>query len=185
MTRLVGITGRAGSGKTTAAEALIACGWVRVKFAAPLKDMTRQFLISAGIPAREVERYIEGDRKEQPLPDHLGGVTPRRIMQTIGTEWGRCCIAPDLWVRIAEYQIASLLQDGRRVVVDDCRFDNEADVIRRLGGQVLALHGRDAGVDSGHVSEAGLRGDIEYQNTGTRAELVGFVRYVFGSIAPD
>ena len=49
---VLGITGRAGSGKTTAADYLVSNGWRRVKMAGPLKDMMR----AGGL----TDRHIEG-----------------------------------------------------------------------------------------------------------------------------
>ena len=165
---LVGITGRAGSGKSTAAQVLIDAGWVRIKFADPLKDMLRAIGLD--------DRHIEGHLKEVPC-DLLVGQTPRWAMQTLGTAWGRQCIAQDFWVRLARRRIALAMAAGLNVVVDDVRFENEAQVIRELGGMVLGLsRGDGAGL---HVSEAGVVPDIEHVNGGTVAELRGFVRYVF------
>lgn len=168
MTGLVGITGKAGSGKSTAAQVLLDAGWVRIKFADPLKDMLRAIGLD--------DRHIEGHLKEVPC-DMLMGKTPRHAMQTLGTEWGRECIAPDFWVALARRRIALAMAAGLNVVVDDVRFENEAQVIRELGGFVLGLErGDGAGL---HVSEAGVLPDIQHINDGTVAELRGFVTYVF------
>jgi hypothetical protein len=79
--RLIALTGYAGSGKSTLAD-ILACehGFTVVKFAGPLKAMLRALGLD--------EREIEGDLKEQPC-QLLAGHTPRRAMQTLGTEWGR------------------------------------------------------------------------------------------------
>jgi hypothetical protein len=123
------------------------------------------------------DRHIEGDLKEKPC-DLLAGQTPRHAMQTLGTEWGRQCIAPDLWVALCRREIALCLAQGESVVVDDVRFENEAAVIRALGGCVLSID-RAENADKSHVSEAGVAADMSYFNTGSRAELEGFMRYVF------
>lgn len=177
MAGIVAFTGRAGSGKSTAADHLVARGWVRVKFADPLKDMIRALLAASGMPAAEIERRIEGDLKEQPEPI-LGDRTTRWAMQTIGTEWGRELIAPDLWTGIARARILSHLAADRSVVIDDCRFENEADVVRRLGGMVVELQGR-GGIAGAHQSERGVVPDLVHHNDGTLAELRGWVDYVF------
>jgi len=64
--QIVAISGRKFSGKDTAAQALIDEGYVNVKFAAPLKLMLGELLKAQGVPAEEVERYIDGDLKEVP-----------------------------------------------------------------------------------------------------------------------
>jgi hypothetical protein len=165
---LVGLTGKAGSGKTTAAQVLVDAGWHRVKFAGPLKDMLRGMGLT--------DRHIEGDLKEVPC-DLLGGQTPRYAMQTLGTEWGRGLIHPDLWIMLARQRIVTAMAAGLNVVVDDVRFENEAAVIRDLGGYVVGLERGDGA--GGHISEAGVAADLVYQNTGTEAELRGWIAYVF------
>ena len=176
MTGLVGITGKAGSGKSTAAQVLLDAGWVRVKFADPLKDMLRAFYRLAGLQPDIIERKIEGDLKEVPC-DLLCGQTPRWAMQSLGTDWGRKMIGVDLWLSIARRRIALAMAAGFDVVVDDVRFEDEADMIRELGGLVIGLERGDGA--GGHVSEAGVAPDIRHVNDGTLDELRGFVRYVF------
>lgn len=166
---LVGISGKAGSGKTTASAALVDAGWVRIKMADPLKDMLRAIGLT--------DRHIEGDLKEVPC-DLLGGATPRHAMITLGTEWGRDLIHPDIWVTIAKQRIASVLASGFNVVVDDVRYDNEAKAIRDLGGAVVGIE-RDIGPGIAHKSEAGVAVDMVCKNTGSVAELRGWFTYVF------
>lgn len=166
---LLGITGKAGSGKSTAAQTLIDAGWHRVKFADPLKAMLRAIGLT--------DRHIEGDLKEEPC-DMLCGMTPRHAMQTLGTDWGRWKIGPDLWTNAARREIALAMSHGLSVVVDDVRFENEADVIRAMGGMVLRLDREGSGAGS-HVSESGVKPDLTYNNAGTVADLRGYLRYVF------
>jgi len=143
---VIALTGPAGSGKSTAARHLVSThGYTLVKFAGPLKAMMRM----VGLADRE----IEGDLKEEPSAV-LCGKTPRYAMQTLGTEWGRDIIGPDFWANVWFDMAADVLDQGGRVVCDDCRFDNEAEAARKLGGMVLSLRGR-GGIDGGHASEAG------------------------------
>lgn len=70
-------------------------------------------------------------------------------MQTLGTEWGREKIHPDLWLRATERRV------GRfdKVVISDIRFHNEVEMVHRLGGTVYRIdRPNGAGVDS-HPSE--------------------------------
>ena len=178
MTGIVGLSGRAGSGKSTAADVLVDAGWSRVKFAAALKDMMRALYRAAGLDDAEIERRIEGDLKETPCP-LLCGKTPRHAMQTLGTDWGRNMIGPDLWIGLARSRIEGHMLDGRSVVADDVRFENEAATIRDLGGLVVQIK-RETGASVGdHVSEAGVDANIEYCNDGSADQLRGFMCYVF------
>lgn len=142
MTRLIALTGLAGAGKSTVAKHLVAAHGYRVeKFAGPLKDMLRGLGLT--------ERHIEGDLKEVPC-GLLGGKTPRYAMQTLGTEWGRGLISPSLWADAWSSRAAA-----GRVVCDDCRFPNEADAVRRLGGVIIRVVRPGLASTGGHASEAG------------------------------
>lgn len=141
---IVAFTGLAGAGKSTAAMHLVKRrGWQRVRFAGPLKDM----MAALGLTPAE----IDGSAKEMPC-DLLGGKTPRWAMQTIGTEWGRNLIADDLWIRAWQAAIARV-PAGVPVVVDDCRFPNEAAAIVAAGGIIVRIERPGAGTASVHESE--------------------------------
>lgn len=143
---IVAFTGPAGSGKSTATRHLIEQhGYTLVKFAGPLKDMMRAIGLS--------EREIEGDLKEKPSY-LLCGKTPRHAMQTLGTEWGRDILGSDFWIRLWRARVEQAASEGKRVVVDDCRFPNEAKAIRQLGGDIYKLVGR-GGIPGHHESERG------------------------------
>lgn len=143
---VIALTGLAGSGKSTASTYLVEKhGYQLVKFAGPLKDMLRAIGLS--------EAQIEGELKEEPC-EWLQGATPRHAMQTLGTQWGRDCIGAGLWTELWVRRVQLILAAGGRVVVDDCRFPNEADEVRKLGGVVWQLVGR-GGIAGSHESEAG------------------------------
>jgi hypothetical protein len=141
---VVAFTGVAGSGKSTATRYLVEQrGYALVKFAGPLKDMLRAIGLD--------DRHIEGDLKEEPIP-LLRYKTPRHAMQTLGTAWGRDCIGEDFWLRLWQMRAMDIIANGDRVVVDDCRFPNEAQAIRKLGGDIFKLDGR-GGIAGSHSSE--------------------------------
>lgn len=147
--RLVGLIGRKGSGKDTAALALLPKGYANVKFAGALKDMLRCLLLTQGVDAKTVERMIEGDLKEEPT-SLLGGRTPRYAMQTLGTEWGREIMDDALWVDIA---IRKALQGP--TVITDVRFPNEMAAIKRAGGVCIGIKANWLSAQAGeHESEA-------------------------------
>ena len=162
--RVVGFCGPIGAGKTTAAEYL---GWVhgytRQRFAGPLKDMMR----ALGLSTRE----IDGDLKEMPSPI-LCGRTPRHAMQTLGTEWGRELIGPDLWISI---WTARATASSSPVVADDVRFPNEVAAIKALGGIVIRIERPGAlahGAAAAHASEAyRLAADARVVNDGSVADF--------------
>lgn len=121
--KIVLLTGYAGSGKTTVAMHMGCMGYNRLRFASTLKGM----LASLGLTHEE----IDGNLKDKPC-EFLGGKTPRHAMQTLGTEWGRNLIDPDLWTRAWSETVRSL-PASINVVVDDCRFPNEVAAAREVG----------------------------------------------------
>ena len=162
---VIGLAGRALSGKSTAAAHLAGFGYERIRFAGPLKAM----MAALGLSPAE----IDGELKETPSA-LLGGRTPRHAMQTIGTEWGRQLIDPDLWIRAWRQSAERVIGQGGGVVADDVRFPNEAEVIRALGGIVVRVDRRSAGSASGgwHVSEAlAIEPDVVISNDGGLPDL--------------
>lgn len=176
MRKVIGICGLAGSGKSTAAGILSArFGFRRTPLAGPLKDMLRILGLS--------DAEVDGDRKEIPTAK-LGGKTPRWAMQTLGSEWGRQLISPDIWVEAWRNRAESMLKAGLAVVADDVRFVNEVAAIWSLGGCVIRLE-RPGLVVSGsaHVSERNaFPVDHTIANDGTVDSLVRqIVRIIDGT----
>jgi hypothetical protein len=178
LVRIVGLTGLAGSGKSTAAEYLERQhGYVRLRFAAPLKNALRRMLQDALVDDHTIERMIEGDLKEVPQPVLLGK-TPRHAMQRLGTEWGRHCIGEAFWVNLLQNTIEGL-PPGTRIVVEDVRFTNEAKMLRSLGGKIIRMEGR-GGIAGSHPSEAGVgfTPDMTCYNGGAMSDMRRWFDYV-------
>lgn len=172
--RLIALTSNAmGAGKSTVAAYLVEYhGYELVKFAGPLKDMTRSFLRSAGYDEMAVQRMVEGDLKETALPK-FADATPRKIMQTLGTEWGRDCIMPTLWVSMTRASVQNALSRGVPVVIDDLRYLNELLMVEELKGTVLRVERPGTTDSTGHSSEGALDG-IPFEvlrNNGSRYQL--------------
>jgi len=174
---LVGITGTAGSGKTTAAR--IMCDrydFYRVRIAEPIKRMARALGLT--------HDQVDGPLKEIPL-DELCGRTPRYVMQTLGTEWGRRMIGEDIWVRVAEKEIGRLMTNGVSVVVDDVRFPDEAVMIKKLGGAMVRVENTLITKSTAHESELhifNIEVDYVIVNGGSIADLCIGVEGVVSSL---
>lgn len=166
-TALIAFTGLAGCGKTSLAHGLVKyCGFHRMSFADPIRAMLRELGLTTG------QMSIH---KLTPI-DWLGGKTPRQVMQSLGTEWGRVLVTDDLWVRAVRKRILDAWNIGQSsgVVLDDCRFDNEAAMVQNLGGRVIEVR-RPGLVRMAHASENGVSEhliDGYFNNTGDDLERV-------------
>ena len=165
--RIVGLVGAAGCGKSTVADILTAFSYSRLKFSQPLKDMLK----SIGL----TNEHTEGKLKEVPC-DLLSGRTPRHAMQTLGTEWARDMMDKDFWLNIWKSKVLDA-RNGMylfdNVVAEDCRFKNEAALIKSLGGELWVIK-RPGYELSGHSSETEMgeiNGDYTIHNHGNEADL--------------
>jgi hypothetical protein len=184
MPQLIGLAGLAGVGKSTVALHLVKRrGFERYRMAGPLKEMARQLGLT--------HDQIDGANKEEPI-DWLDGVTPRHIMQTLGTEWGRNLIHRDMWIRIAERRVKGMMAGGDtglfrgdNVVIDDIRFENEVEMVHRLGGKVYRIIGRPPSLFTvaQHISEAqDFKVDGTIENNGSVEDLCRSVAHL---LTPD
>lgn len=154
---LIGIAGPARSGKNTVAEILSNQleDYKTVAFADPIKQMLEVININTADDLKTEGTYLG------PL------VTPRMLMQTLGTEWGRS-IDENIWLKV----FVSNLREDSKVIVPDVRFENEADLIRTYG-TLIHITGR-GGIPGNHESEAGVRAkkdDVIINNIGTIEDL--------------
>lgn len=143
-------------------------------FAGPLKSMLR-----AGFGIDFDQKYWQ-DNKEATIP--VLGKSPRQLMQTLGTEWGRDLVNPNVWVILAHDQ---LNMRGAGMVITDMRFDNEAKWVRSVGGQVIHISRKDAPSVNAHSSESGVQRapeDLEVANDGSIADLQAYVEERFGVV---
>lgn len=170
--RLVGIAGKAQAGKSTIAKWL---GQNRNAFSFGFAHPMKSVLIALFGLTRE--HFEDPVLKETPLPGI--GRSPRYLAQTLGTEWGRELVHPDVWVMAVEQQLKlwKIWETDVIAVAQDLRFENEAAWIRKNGGLVLHVYrqGADGNVGiSGHASEKGIElagSDIVIENNGTLEQL--------------
>jgi len=154
---IIGLTGRKGCGKTSAAISLRNnYGYTVRSLATPLKET----LVKFGIP---IENMETPGLKEDPLPG-FGGKSARKVMQLFGTEFARSMISDTIWIDKLVENIGLLRESGvEKIVVDDIRFDNEAIAIKKLGGHVIEVRRPDFfnGSDD-HISEKGVSHELIY-----------------------
>ncbi len=140
--KLIGLIGRARSGKDTVAGYLARRHmFAHIAFADPMKQM---------LETAFGDLFRDGDR-EKPI-DWLGK-SPRQLMQTLGTEWGRNQVHPELWVLLTEQKVKHFVELDMPLVISDVRFHNEADMILNHGGELWHIVRPDFFPVGGHVSE--------------------------------
>jgi hypothetical protein len=178
---IIGFAGRKGAGKDTAAAVLTARGFHLVKFAGPLKAALAGLLAVQGLSPQAIADMLEGPLKETPSP-FFGGCTPRWAMQSLGEQWGRKLLSPDLWVEAAMREARMFGQD---VVISDVRYPNEVAAIKAEGGLVARVRRPGLVWADAHVSERqidALDVDLEITNDAPSAEA--FRACVASAFAP-
>ncbi len=165
---IIGLFGRAGSGKDSIASYLEgAYGFHRIAIA----DGVREALRSLDGPGMNITKR--------------DGCSVRRALQMLGTECGRS-VDSLLWLKLFHAKLNFLrhyvhgYNKSIHIVVPDGRFPNEKDGLQAMADKFIAMHIVRPAPDSlgietrHHSSETGLA-DIEYdktiENTGTRRGL--------------
>tara|TARA_R110000737_G_scaffold64874_2_gene92605 strand:+ start:919 stop:1599 length:681 start_codon:yes stop_codon:yes gene_type:complete len=102
---------------------------------------------------------------------NLVKLTPRKLLQLLGTECGRQIIHPNIWVN-------SLFADYKKDsnwIITDVRFTNEAQTIKDRGGIMIRINRPLYRLDDQHPSETALDNynfDYVIENEGNIDELV-------------
>lgn len=182
MSNLIGISGKIGSGKDTAAEiiqhltnpmGLDMFPYEVKKFAGKLKIIAS---ILTGIP---VEKFEDQEFKKQYLGEDwnyqidkfnpIQKMTVRELLQKLGTDALREGLHNNVWVNalLADYN------ENSNWLVTDTRFPNEAEAIKNLGGVVLRIERSTCQLGT-HPSETALDNytfDYVIHNNGSKEDL--------------
>lgn len=180
---LIAFTGQKRSGKDSAARLIMTLDddYEHFLFAGPLKAMIRTLFIEAGYEDDdEIDSFINGDRKEEPLALFQGKST-RHAMQTLGTEW-RNFFGPNLWSDIVSDRLAS----SEYSVVTDMRFLHEEKFIDDRDGWKIRTRrfGQMKSLDP-HPSEQEMESIKEHftiYNYGSLNDLEDITQIVFTAL---
>ena len=140
-TKIIGLAGPAGVGKSYLAQGL--------------KSRTRGeiFSFAANIKLGLYCMGLDVSYKDKEAVAYKGKST-RKLLQSLGTDWGRNMVGPDIWVDLLMKRIDQ--DDAHLAIIDDVRFDNEADAIHERGGVVIELERPGIYYSEEHASETPL-----------------------------
>jgi len=141
---VVGISGRAGSGKDRFYWTKLAPhNYVRVALADGVRVLASMVTLRLypGLQdnLQELLRVFPGIYAEIWGPKK--GVWTRTLLQYLGTEVGRA-YREDYWIEAARPIVEAHIKEGIKVAIPDVRFPNEAEFVRSLGGVVVRVPGQ-------------------------------------------
>lgn len=144
---LIGLMGCKHAGKDTVADYLVSHhGFVKYAFADPVKQICQ-------VMFRLETRQLHDPLAKEEM-DERWGMTPRQMMQKVGTDMVRNMWGDDFWVANMEARFQS--SSPTHVVVSDVRFQNEADWIKKHRGILVRVKDTTSASSSTtdhHVSE--------------------------------
>lgn len=147
--KLVGILGKAGSGKDTVA-AYLCTGEDVWCMQAALADKVKEVVKTVF----DLEAVLYADRamKELPIPE-LDGYSYRKLAQLVGTECFRSVFGIWIWVSALHKRLLETHWVGEAVVISDIRYQNEVQWILEQDGIIVYLDRPDAQPVAAHSSE--------------------------------
>lgn len=165
---LIGLVGKAGSGKDTVATQLVEKhGFKRMALADPLRDIVQLAFVL------DHDNVWDRELREQPI-EFLNDWTVRKLLQFVGTELFRRQVWDDIWM----HNLLQRLEPGQNYVISDIRFPNEmSGLLNGFGGVTKFVDVIREGCDGAvgipnHESEAHtFKADIVIDNNGTLEEL--------------
>jgi hypothetical protein len=192
---LVGLVGRAGSGKTSAAAYLeSAYDMQPYAWAEPIKDVLALLFADRGVDHALLE---EPHLKEVPIPQFYG-LTSRQLMRRQG-DLGRA-MHPDCWVDQGAHRLglaAASRADWQpvhdRLCISDVRYPNEAQWIIDHGGVLIRLLREPASAaaithsSEAHADDLAVHAEIDNysNNLATLRGQLDYVMYSLGTSKRD
>jgi hypothetical protein len=163
---IIGLMGYAQSGKDSVAKVLVErYGYTRLAFADNIRNMLFDInpLVKDNLRIKEVIVEYGWEQSKSLFPE------VRDLLQRLGVS-ARTHLDNLIWIAAVMGQI----QDGKNYVITDVRFENEATVIKSLGGDLWRIKRPGVNAVNNHVSESELDGykvDKILSNGGTLEEL--------------
>lgn len=135
MRRLIGLCGKKRAGKNTFADMLSELHpYQQISFADALWDVLLATNPYVGIDHTRVNDLVVAIGKERAKIEFP---EVRRLLQDLGTNGVRNVIGPDTWLNLVSQKIVQ--NSDTSYAVTDLRFENEAQMVKDLGGIVVKL----------------------------------------------
>ena len=136
--KLIGISGKMGTGKTTLAKMLLERLPGRLKRVAFADLLKQEVSEKYGIPLEWC--YSEEGKSKTVDNGTWEQWTVRELLQWYGTEFRRA-EDPDYWVKAMLHELDMLeIHNGYDgVIIDDVRFPNEADLVKNNDGYLIRI----------------------------------------------
>jgi hypothetical protein len=132
MAKIIGLTGKKRSGKDTSATMLIDIvndhyyDVIVLSFAEPLKK------------AVSILFNLEITESNKEIKNENWNASPRQLLQLTGDKMRE--LYPDIFIKNVHIQIEKYLNDKNYcIIVTDIRYNQEAELIKSLGGKIIKL----------------------------------------------
>ena len=175
---IIGITGKAGAGKDTVSDYIVEQYMFNtIAFADTVKKTASEMF---KIP---LDDFYNRDKKE--VLNKTWNMSPRKIIQLLGTECGRAIFGEDVWVKRAFVEL-EYYKNELGIIFSDVRFDNEADMIRSKGGFIINVVNDNVEEVEEHSSESGITPhttDVLIYNNHDKESLYRGIDSIFDTIS--
>jgi len=193
---IIALSGKARSGKDTFGNVLVkGYGFTQMAIADPLRELCcrvfglemKMFLDADKKDAQmarihvdfhhidKIRKIIEEEwgyeisEESRDQMEEFHGVeldTPRDVLRFVGTKLIRHCFNDNIWIELAAHKILEL---KGKIVITDCRFENERDFFRKVGAVLCLIKRNDNGDNKEHEFSLGLDDDYDiiFTNDGT------------------
>lgn len=184
---LIGLLGYNGAGKDTVADYLVQHHkFQKIAFGDALKDAVASIF---GWDRQLLQGDTVQSRQWRETVDDYWQTTPRKVLETFGTDVCRQHYDTHLWIKSLHKKLLNMINNNEdaHIVVTDCRFDNEIQLIKQLNGYLIRIERDPQPVWKQYI-------DLYYQKVLTQSEAtIQLVKHThcsqwlsyFSEIQPD
>jgi len=180
--KLIGITGKIGSGKTESEKILKRLGYRSYILSEPIKKI--------GLILQFEEKQLFGSQKEKQEINEIWNISGREFLQKFGTDICRDLLPnvipsmKDIWIKLLD--INRKQNPHLYYLIPDVRFPDEANYIKQNGGIIIKIIREipdQLSSSSEHSSETqNVQEDYIIHNNGTLEDLyINLVKVLVGS----